>query len=146
MVTLDQYLFSDFRFIRILLKLEKTQRLIFQIQKNTLGNPDDVAENRGDNAENANDDTEKLNDNTEDPGPNLENQEERSEIEGENQDNDDDEDDESDDDDVQITIGDIKAGPAAYTGFNLKRGPGLTAQGTGERSKVYCQKCSGFTD
>jgi len=107
------------------------------------GNPDDVAENRGDNAENANDDTEKLNDNTEDPGPNLENQEVRSEIEGENQDNDDDEDDESDDDDVQITIGDIKAGPAAYTGFNLKRGPGLSAQGTGERSKFTADEFEG---
>ena len=50
----------------------------------------------------------------------------------------DDEDDDESDDDVQITIGDIKAGPVApyQPNFNLKRGQGQNAQGTGEKSKV----------
>merc|ERR1712071_287424 len=82
-----------------------------------------------------------------------ENAEEKSEMEEEtemqrekieNGDNEEDEDDDdSDDDHVQITIGDIKAGPAAYTGFNLKRGPGITIQGTGEKSKFTAEEFEG---
>jgi len=72
-----------------------------------------------------------------DPEEAVENNEEKDERQDEDQDNDEDEDDESDDD-VQITIGDIKSGPAAYAGFNVKRGTaGTTAQGLGEKSKVY---------
>ena len=48
------------------------------------------------------------------------------------------EDDDESDDDVKITIGDITAGPASYTAFNVKRGPGSAPQGMGEKSKVKC--------
>lgn len=66
----------------------------------------------------------------------VDNNEEKDERQEEDQENDEDDDDESDDD-VQITIGDIKSGPAAYAGFNVKRGTaGTTAQGLGEKSKV----------
>lgn len=65
-----------------------------------------------------------------------ENNEEKEERQYDGQENEEDEEDESDDD-VQITIGDIKSGPAAYTGFNVKRGAlGTAAQGLGEKSKV----------
>lgn len=64
-----------------------------------------------------------------------ENNEEKEDRQYDGQENEEDEEDESDDD-VQITIGDIKSGPAAYAGFNVKRGVGTTAQGLGEKSKV----------
>lgn len=77
-----------------------------------------------------------------DPEETEDNNEEKVEREeddyerGNDEEDDDDDDDESDDD-VHITIGDIKAGPAAYTGFNVKRGAaGTAAQGMGEKSKV----------
>ena len=73
-----------------------------------------------------------------DPEESEENNEEKVEREDDDQGNEDDEDDDDEsDDDVQITIGDIKSGPAAYAGFNVKRGPaGSAAQGMGEKSKV----------
>ena len=65
----------------------------------------------------------------------VDNNEEKDKRQEEDQDND--EDDDESDDDVQITIGDIKSGPAAYAGFNVKRGTaGTTVQGLGEKSKV----------
>jgi len=103
----------------------------------------DVTENLPDNTENTNNDAEKAENSTENPEENISNQEGRTDMEGENQENDEDEDDESEDDDVQITIGDIKTGPAAYTGFNLKRGPGMIAQGTGEKSKFTADEFEG---
>lgn len=63
--------------------------------------------------------------------------EERNETNGDEQGLEDEDDEDESDDDVQITIGDIKSGPAAYAGFNVKRGPGATAPGTGDKSKVF---------
>nr|CAG4636452.1 EOG090X0BVA [Eubosmina coregoni] len=53
------------------------------------------------------------------------------------------EDDDESDDDVKITIGDITAGPASYTAFNVKRGPGSAPQGMGEKSKFTMDEFEG---
>merc|ERR1740128_18437 len=113
---------------------------------NPFANPEnpESAEGTGENAE----EKSEMEEETEMQREKIENDEndenEENEENEENGDNEEDEDDDdSDDDHVQITIGDIKAGPAAYTGFNLKRGPGITIQGTGEKSKFTAEEFEG---
>ena len=138
MVMQWQYIVHNFEWIRYQFTPFNTRDAKNNLDNlnHTFENGKDVTENLPDNTENTNNDAEKAENSTENPEENIINQEGRTDMEGENQENDEDEDDESEDDDVQITIGDIKTGPAAYTGFNLKRGPGMIAQGTGEKSKV----------
>nr|CAG4648182.1 EOG090X0BVA [Moina brachiata] len=69
--------------------------------------------------------------------------EERNETNGDEQGLEDEDDEDESDDDVQITIGDIKSGPAAYAGFNVKRGPGAAAPGTGDKSKFTVEEFEG---